>query len=298
MQPFSRPNPRTLRNTIRSSGLTAALATIIMSCGGGGTDTPPLLLEDLYGKVVLDYKEIFSSRNFSETFNFSAQSVVKFEGDTRDYLRSSNQNGDDAICFVGALRGAVNSGPRFQCLVFRNDNSEDWFIFGAIVNGQATGTHESCETAQKELDNCANTRFDIISNPDSILQVSVTPSAAIGQSLTQRVVLTGQALFPENSAVLTANGFSSWQTLVDRLETYSVIEKIDLIGHSANIGTTAENVALSLNRARFLETLLLDRFPDVPITVSGAGSADPLTESGQNKDDRVDIRVEAINQGE
>jgi len=48
----------------------------------------------------------------------------------------------------------------------------------------------------------------------------------------EKVVLSGRALFPYDSAQLTGQGNREMTTLIDKLKSYSDIELIDVVGHA------------------------------------------------------------------
>ena len=115
----------------------------------------------------------------------------------------------------------------------------------------------------------------------------------------EKVVLSGRALFPYDSAQLTGQGNSEMNTLIDKLKTYSDIELVDVVGHADSRGTLEYNQGLSERRAETVKAKLEGSFPQVPITASGLGETAPIasndTEDGRRLNRRVEIRVEAIN---
>jgi len=115
----------------------------------------------------------------------------------------------------------------------------------------------------------------------------------------EKVVLSGRALFPYDSAQLTGQGNREMTTLIDKLRSYSDIELIDVVGHADSRGATDYNQALSERRAETVKGTLQGAFPQVPITASGLGETAPIssndTAEGRRLNRRVEIRVEAIN---
>jgi len=125
------------------------------------------------------------------------------------------------------------------------------------------------------------------------------PPAPAPVAQVEKVVLSGRALFPYDSAQLTGQGDSEMSTLIDKLRTYSDIELIDVVGHADSRGATAYNQGLSERRAETVKSTLAGAFPQVPITASGLGETAPIasndTAEGRRLNRRVEIRVEALN---
>ena len=115
----------------------------------------------------------------------------------------------------------------------------------------------------------------------------------------EKVVLSGRALFPYDSAQLTSQGDNEMNGLISKLEAYQDIELVDVIGHADSRGPVDYNQALSERRAETVKSKLEGAFPQVPITASGLGESAPIagndTEEGRRLNRRVEIRVEAIN---
>jgi OOP family OmpA-OmpF porin len=66
---------------------------------------------------------------------------------------------------------------------------------------------------------------------------------------------------------------------------------IELIGHSDSLGTADRNIALSLQRARALQTIFLSKGVAVDMTVHGVGSRTPLKEASSSQDRHYNRRV-------
>ena len=115
----------------------------------------------------------------------------------------------------------------------------------------------------------------------------------------EKVVLSGRALFPYDSAQLTSQGDNEMNGLISKLKSYQDIELVDVVGHADSRGPVEYNQALSERRAETVKTKLEGAFPQVPITASGLGESAPIasnvTEEGRRLNRRVEIRVEAIN---
>ncbi len=115
----------------------------------------------------------------------------------------------------------------------------------------------------------------------------------------ERVVLSGRALFPYDSAQLTGQGNREMTTLIEKLSSYSDIELIDVVGHADSRGAAEYNQGLSERRAETVKATLQGAFPNVPVTASGLGETAPVasndTAEGRRLNRRVEIRVEAVN---
>jgi len=125
------------------------------------------------------------------------------------------------------------------------------------------------------------------------------PPAPEAPAKVEKVVLSGRALFPYDSAELTSQGNEEMGALISKLESYQDIELVDVVGHADSRGSLEYNQALSERRAETVKGKLEASFPQVPITASGLGETAPVasndTEEGRRLNRRVEIRVEAIN---
>ncbi len=123
--------------------------------------------------------------------------------------------------------------------------------------------------------------------------------AAEEEAEVEKVVLSGRALFPYDSAQLTGQGNREMTTLIEKLKSYSDIELVDVVGHADSRGATEYNQGLSERRAETVKATLQGSFPQVPMTASGLGETAPIasndTAEGRRLNRRVEIRVEAIN---
>ncbi len=125
------------------------------------------------------------------------------------------------------------------------------------------------------------------------------PAPAPQEAEVEKVVLSGRALFPYDSAQLTGQGNREMETLIEKLGTYSDIELIDVVGHADSRGSAEYNQGLSERRAETVKSTLQGAFPNVPVTASGLGETAPVasndTAEGRRLNRRVEIRVEAFN---
>ena len=125
------------------------------------------------------------------------------------------------------------------------------------------------------------------------------PPPPVVPAKVEKVVLSGRALFPYDSAALTSQGDEEMGALISKLESYQDIELVDVVGHADSRGSIEYNQALSERRAETVKGKLEESFPQVPITATGLGETAPVasndTEEGRRLNRRVEIRVEAIN---
>lgn len=122
------------------------------------------------------------------------------------------------------------------------------------------------------------------------LRVSAAGQQAIDQILGNRVVE-----FENASALLTASGKEILDELAEALKMIST-KRIDIIGHTDNVGAAARNLALSRARADSVKIYLVAKglTPEI-MTVSGLGADQPLmdntTEEGRRRNRRIEFRL-------
>ena len=125
------------------------------------------------------------------------------------------------------------------------------------------------------------------------------PPVVAEPATVDKVVLSGRALFPFDSAQLSSQGDEEMEKLISKLQTYKDIELVDVIGHADSRGSVEYNQSLSERRAETVKGKLEESFPQVPITATGLGETAPVasndTEDGRRLNRRVEIRVEAVN---
>lgn len=122
------------------------------------------------------------------------------------------------------------------------------------------------------------------------LRVSASGQAVLDQVLANRVVE-----FEAGSAMLTDSGKS---VLLDMTEALKSVKpkRIEVIGHTDNIGDPSRNLALSRARAESVKTYLVARgmTPEL-IGTSGMGADQPImsnaTEEGRRRNRRIEFRV-------
>ncbi|MFC7516953.1 OmpA family protein [Herbaspirillum sp. GCM10030257] len=122
------------------------------------------------------------------------------------------------------------------------------------------------------------------------LRVSAAGQGAIDQVLGNRVVE-----FENASALLTVAGKEILDELAEALKTIPA-KRIDIVGHTDNIGDAARNLALSRARADSVKIYLVAKgiTPQI-MTVSGLGADQPLmdntTAEGRRRNRRIEFRL-------
>ena len=97
-----------------------------------------------------------------------------------------------------------------------------------------------------------------------------------------KITLGASALFrfdKSGPADLLSEGRAQLDDLARRLgAAYVSIEGIALVGHTDRLGNAGYNARLSLQRAETVKAYLAARGLSVPITASGQGAAQPVTD--------------------
>ena len=134
--------------------------------------------------------------------------------------------------------------------------------------------------------------------PIKVAAVAPPPPPVEAPVSVEKVVLSGRAMFPFDSSQLTDRGATEMSELLTRLEGYQELVAVDVIGHTDDRGSDEYNQWLSERRANVVKDSLSDAFPDVPVTSSGAGEANPVssndTSDGRRLNRRVEIKIEAV----
>lgn len=108
--------------------------------------------------------------------------------------------------------------------------------------------------------------------------------------------LPSDLLFESNSAVLSKNAESYLRQFLSKkkLERYT---KIEVIGHTDDIGSDDDNLMLSKQRAQSVASLIQDIFPLIRIEYEVIGEGEQLpkysnqSEEGRTKNRRVEIKL-------
>lgn len=104
--------------------------------------------------------------------------------------------------------------------------------------------------------------------------------------------LSGDVLFAFDKADLTSKGKKAVAKIVASLKQRE-ISTVTVTGHTDNEGTDARNQPLSEQRAKTVADALKEEMPDLKVTSSGKGSAEPVasndTEAGRQANRRVEV---------
>lgn len=114
-----------------------------------------------------------------------------------------------------------------------------------------------------------------------------------GANKYEEVIVLENVLFQTNKSVLLEESFESLNKLVQQLQTNKSL-KIEIRGHTDNVGMEAKNQTLSEQRAKTVLTYLVSKGVDVNrFSYKGFGSTQPITandtEEGRMKNRRVEF---------
>lgn len=161
-----------------------------------------------------------------------------------------------------------------------------------VVEGTDIAIHgEVASDAMRQT--IGNNLAGALSEPYSVkngLRVSAAGQGTIDQVLANRVVE-----FENASALLTASGKEILDELAEAFKTIPT-KRIDIVGHTDNVGDAARNLALSRARADSVKIYLVAKgiTPQI-MTVTGLGADQPLmdntTEEGRRRNRRIEFRL-------
>lgn len=122
------------------------------------------------------------------------------------------------------------------------------------------------------------------------LRVTAASQAVLDQTLANRVIE-----FENGSALLTPSGMRILDEMSDALKKVNA-KKIDIIGHTDDVGSRTRNMALSNARADSVKVYLVSKgLPAELITTTGMGPDQPLmsnaTSEGRRRNRRIEFRV-------
>lgn len=122
------------------------------------------------------------------------------------------------------------------------------------------------------------------------LRVTAATQAVLDQTLANRVIE-----FEPGSALLTDSGKAILDEMTEALKKTSP-KKLEVIGHTDNVGVAARNLALSRSRADSVKIYLVAKgIPSEIISTSGMGADQPLesnaTDEGRRRNRRIEFRV-------
>jgi OOP family OmpA-OmpF porin len=112
----------------------------------------------------------------------------------------------------------------------------------------------------------------------------------LDQTLANRVIE-----FEKGSALLTPSGKRILDDMTDALKRANA-KRIDIIGHTDDIGSRSRNMALSTARADSVKIYLVAKgLPSELIATNGMGPDQPImsnaTEEGRRRNRRIEFRV-------
>ncbi len=130
--------------------------------------------------------------------------------------------------------------------------------------------------------------------PTYVVRNGLRVSAAT-QSALDRVLGTRVIEFEAGSALIADSGKAILDEIADVLKKTSP-EKVEVIGHTDNVGQGAHNLALSRARADSVKTYLVAKgIAPGSIATSGMGANQPVvpntTEEGRRRNRRIEFRV-------
>ncbi|WP_232429461.1 OmpA family protein [Noviherbaspirillum autotrophicum] len=122
------------------------------------------------------------------------------------------------------------------------------------------------------------------------LRISAATQAALDRVLGSRVIE-----FEAGSALITDSGKAILDEMADVLKKTNP-QKVEVIGHTDNVGLGTRNLALSRARADSVKTYLVAKgIAPVSIATSGMGADQPVvpntTEEGRRRNRRIEFRV-------
>jgi len=143
--------------------------------------------------------------------------------------------------------------------------------------------------------------FAAVANGDDIQSPTsekVTTDGEVAPKLSL-AVLSGRTLFGSAKATLSTEGIKALQNLITDLHSYQSIVSIRVVGHTDSVGDDEFNMALSLQRAEAVASLitqnLINTMPEVRISTLAAGERYPVatntSKSGRARNRRVEIQV-------
>lgn len=162
---------------------------------------------------------------------------------------------------------------------------------GASPTGSAdTGSGGNGSASQDNAGNgdAANGASDKAGDDDAGARDTTTecggkacPVCPVDPAGAQPYSFSADTLFDFDSAVLKANGLAELGNLIDEVKEAQkdgqTIHSVTVTGHTDQLGNDAVNLKLSQARAEAVRDYMKRRgFPDVPITVTGKGAANPV----------------------
>jgi OOP family OmpA-OmpF porin len=131
-------------------------------------------------------------------------------------------------------------------------------------------------------------------NPTYVIKNGLRVTAA-GQALLDQTLANRVIEFEQGSALLTDSGKLILDEMASVLTKVNT-KKVEVIGHTDNVGSPARNMALSRSRADSVKTYLVAKgLPSELVGTSGMGADQPIvpntTEEGRRRNRRIEFRV-------
>lgn len=136
-----------------------------------------------------------------------------------------------------------------------------------------------------------------IQDADSILQEivksEVSNSYDIKINESDELTFSLQLLFPTNEYDIMQNSYSDLQQLISLMNSFSDL-KLEIVGHTDNVGSAEDNLLLSINRAlAVMEFLKHNGISEQRLSSNGLGESNPIhtndTEEGRALNRRVEF---------
>lgn len=180
---------------------------------------------------------------------------------------------------------AMKQHPEFACAARRIAELEVQLVWVGHEKWESGWSHAEpyagvaenlAYEARRSLEDCSH----------QATQIQATQP--VERVVTERHTLATDALFAFNQAGLenlAPGGRRKLERLVDALNSWESLERIELVGHTDRLGSDSYNRELSLQRAEQIKRYLVARgLPAERIHVAGHGESEPLVQCAARKD--------------
>lgn len=139
---------------------------------------------------------------------------------------------------------------------------------------------------------------DRVEAADSIMQVlveeEISNSYAIQFNDNHELSFSLQLLFPTNEYKIMPSSFQDLQELVQLMTVFPDL-KLEIIGHTDNVGASEDNQVLSYNRAQSVHDHLVQKnIAEDRLTIKGKGEDSPIESNDTNEGRSLNRRVEFV----
>ena len=154
------------------------------------------------------------------------------------------------------------------------------------IRGQVAGEAQKQQVANHLL-NSLNSTYTVDTKN---LRIAAAPQRLLDEVLANRIIE-----FQSGSATLTPAGAAILDELVEPMQQIGTA-RVDIIGHTDNVGSRQSNVVLSLARAQAVRAYFSSKgVPDTGLSVRGMGPDQPVadnnTEDGRARNRRIQFKV-------